>query len=67
MHATSFAGASVSSKRVAFSTAGRCSHVVQAAVAVPAQVSAQNSSSSSSSTSWLLQGVPDETHNCTDH
>jgi len=40
MHATSFAGASVSSKRVAFSPAGRCSHVVQAAVAVPAQFKA---------------------------
>lgn len=38
MQATSFAGASVSGKRVAFGSARRCSHVVQAAVAVPTQV-----------------------------
>jgi hypothetical protein len=41
MHSTSFAGASVSSKRVAFKPASRSSHVVQAATALPTQVRAQ--------------------------
>ncbi|WIA08589.1 hypothetical protein OEZ86_011180 [Tetradesmus obliquus] len=40
MQATAFAGANVSSKRVAVASGRRCSHVVRAAVAVPAQFKA---------------------------
>ncbi|KAF6263644.1 chaperonin 10 kd subunit-domain-containing protein [Scenedesmus sp. NREL 46B-D3] len=40
MQATAFAGANVSGKRVAVASARRCSHVVRAAVAVPAQFKA---------------------------
>eukprot|EP00882_Tetradesmus_deserticola_P001506 GHRQ01001626.1.p1 GENE.GHRQ01001626.1~~GHRQ01001626.1.p1 ORF type:complete len:225 (+),score=99.63 GHRQ01001626.1:139-813(+) len=40
MQATAFAGANVSGKRIAVASTRRCSHVVRAAVAVPAQFKA---------------------------
>ena len=58
MQATSFSGASVSSKRVAFSSTRRCSHVVQAATALPTQVRGTRSSSSTSSSSMHVGCSP---------
>jgi hypothetical protein len=59
MQATAFAGANVSGKRVAVASTRRCSHVVRAAVAVPAQVCAPSATTPllalTSGTSRLMQ------------